>query len=105
MIDFFSLVGDSIDNIPGVKGIGPKTAEGLLGKHKTLENLYKNLDKVENERIRNLLLEYQEEANLSKELVTIKTDLNISLQTEDFKIIEPDEEALNNLFVELEFEA
>ena len=105
MIDFFSLVGDSIDNIPGVKGIGPKTAEGLLGKHKTLENLYKNLDKVENERIRNLLLDYQEEANLSKELVTIKTDLNISLQTEDFKIIEPDEEALNNLFVELEFES
>ena len=47
MIDFFSLVGDSVDNIPGVKGIGPKTAQDLLSKYKTLGSIYKNLNKID----------------------------------------------------------
>ena len=55
MIDYFSLVGDSIDNIPGVKGIGPKTAQSLISDFKNLDNLYKNISKVEKERIQNLL--------------------------------------------------
>ena len=104
MIDFFALVGDSIDNIPGVRGIGPKTAQELLSKYKTLKNLYKNLDKIEKERIRNLLFEYKEEAELSKVLVTIKTDLSLPYKIDEFKISEPNQSELNNLFSELEFD-
>ncbi len=105
MIDFFSLVGDSIDNIPGIKGIGPKTAQDLLVKYKTLNGIYKNLNKIEKPRIRDLLLDFREEAQLSKELVTIKTDLKIPLKLEDFRIGDPNLIELNLLFSELEFDS
>jgi len=105
MIDFFSLVGDSVDNIPGVKGIGPKTAQDLLSKYKTLGSIYKNLNKIDKPRIRNLLSTYKDNAELSKELVTIKTDLKISCSTNDLRILEPDLTKLNSLFSELEFDS
>ena len=105
MTDFFALVGDSIDNIPGVKGIGPKTAGPLIEKYGSIENLYKNLEKVDKERIRNLLVENENNAKLSKQLVTIKKDLSIDKSIEDFKIQTPNLSALNDLFKELEFDS
>ena len=98
MTDFFALVGDSIDNIPGVKGIGPKTAGPLIERYGSIENLYKNLEKVDKERIRNLLVENENNAKLSKQLVTIKKDLSIDKSIEDFKIQTPNLDALNDLF-------
>ena len=105
MIDFFALVGDSIDNIPGVKGIGPKTAAPLIKEYGTIENLYKNLENIEKERIRNLLIEHEDDAKVSKILVTIKKDLSIEDDIEDFKICSPNLDLLNKLFKELEFDS
>ncbi len=105
MVDFLALVGDSIDNIPGVKGIGPKAAQELLVKYKTLENIYKNLKKIERLRIRELLSDYKQEAELSKDLVTLRTDLKIPLKLEDLKIKAPNTDKLNKLYSELEFDS
>ena len=105
MIDYFSLVGDSIDNIPGVRGIGPKTAQSLIHKFKTLDNLYKNIKKVDKERIKNLLEENKELAYISKELVTINTNLEITDDFNQFKISCSNNEELNNFFKHLEFDS
>ena len=105
MIDYFSLVGDSIDNIPGVRGIGPKTAQSLIDKFKTLDNLYKNIKKIDKERIKNLLEENKELAYISKELVTINTNLEITDDFNQFKISSSNNQQLNNFFKELEFDS
>ena len=105
MIDYFSLVGDSIDNIPGVRGIGPKTALSLIDKFKTLDNLYKNIKKIDKERIKNLLEENKELAYISKELVTINTNLEITDDFNQFKISSSNNQQLNNFFKELEFDS
>jgi len=78
VIDVQSLMGDTSDNVPGVKGIGPKTAADLISTFGTLDNLYENLDSVKNERIRNLLREHREDAYISKQLVTLKRDVDLS---------------------------
>ncbi len=70
-IDYLSLLGDTSDNIPGVKGVGAKTATKLISKFSTLENVYKNIDNVENPRLKNLLIDNKENAFLSKKLITI----------------------------------
>lgn len=78
VIDVQSLMGDSSDNVPGVPGIGPKKAAELINEFKSLDNLYKNLDSVKNERIRNLLIDNQGKAFISKQLVTLKRDVDLS---------------------------
>ncbi|PSM51624.1 DNA polymerase I, 5' -- 3' polymerase, 5' -- 3' and 3' -- 5' exonuclease [Campylobacter blaseri] len=75
--DFLAIVGDSSDNIPGVKGIGEKGAKKLLDQFKDIEDIYENLDKVANVRSRNLLIESKENAFLSKKLATIYKKLEI----------------------------
>jgi len=105
MIDYFALVGDAIDNIPGVKGIGPKTALLLMEEFENLDNLYGSLDRIQKDRIRNLLSDFKDEAFLSKQLVTINTGLEVTSKINDFKITSPDEEKLNLIFTELEFDS
>ena len=78
VIDVQSLMGDSSDNVPGVPGIGPKKAAELINQFGNLDNLYANLDAVQNERIRGLLRDNREMAYISKQLVTLKTDVNLS---------------------------
>lgn len=78
VIDVQSLMGDSSDNVPGVPGIGPKKAAELINQFGTLDELYANLDAVKNERIRNLLRDNREMAYISKQLVTLKTDVDLS---------------------------
>jgi len=73
--DFLALTGDSADNIPGVKGIGPKTAAKLINEYGDLENIYKNIEKIKPPRVAQLLKEGKESAFLSKKLVTLKDDL------------------------------
>lgn len=77
VIDVQSLMGDSSDNVPGVPGIGPKKAAELISEFGTLDNLYANLDSVKNERIRNLLSDNREKAYISKQLVTLKCDVDL----------------------------
>ena len=78
IIDYLSLVGDKSDNVPGVVGIGPKSATNLLKEFNTLENIYQNIDNISSENIKKKLLANQDNAFLSKELVTIHTDIEIN---------------------------
>ncbi|NLK66725.1 MAG: DNA polymerase I [Campylobacteraceae bacterium] len=75
--DFLAIVGDTADNIPGVKGIGEKGAKNLLDEFESLEDIYENIDKISNPRTQKLLLESKENAFLSKELATLYYDLEI----------------------------
>ena len=77
VIDVQSLMGDSTDNVPGVRGVGPKTATDLISTFGSLDNLYANIDSVKSERIRNLLIENKQMAYISKQLVTLKTDVDL----------------------------
>lgn len=77
VIDVLALIGDSSDNVPGVKGVGEKTAIPLIEKYGSLEALYEHLDDVERESVKKKLAEHRDEAFLSKTLVTIHTDVPI----------------------------
>ncbi len=103
MIDYLALVGDSSDDIPGVAGIGPKTATPLIQKFGTVENIYANLDKIEKESVRKKLEANRENAFLSKELATIITDMPIEIDFEHAKFVRPDFKKLLDIFDELEF--
>lgn len=84
VIDVQSLMGDSVDNVPGVRGIGPKKASELINEFGSLDNLYANIDNVKNERTRSLLIENRELAYISKKLVSLKCDVDL-----DGLIIQP----------------
>jgi DNA polymerase-1 len=103
MIDYLALVGDSSDDIPGVAGIGPKTALPLIQQFKSLENIYKNIDEIEKPGIINKLKENKENAFLSKELATIHTEVPFEFNLESAKYEKPDLEKLTKLLAELEF--
>ena len=90
-IDYLALVGDTSDNIPGVRGVGAKTACKLVKEFFTIENIYKNIEKIDNPRLKKLLSDNKDNAFLSKGLVTIdknvQIDFNINmLKTEDLSI-------------------
>ena len=83
-VDFQALIGDSSDNVPGVPGIGPKTAAKLINEYHTLENIYENIDSVGTPRIRKLLLENKELAFISRELVKLRDDIFENLTLDEF---------------------
>ena len=78
VIDVQSLMGDSSDNVPGVRGIGPKKAAELINEFGSLDNLYAHLDDIKNERTRILLVESRDAAYISRDLVTLKRDVDLS---------------------------
>lgn len=91
VIDVQSLMGDSSDNVPGVPGIGPKKASELINQFGSLDSLYEHLDEVKNERIRGLLKDNKDSAYISKKLVTLKTDVDLSgLKIQPFIFNTPD---------------
>ncbi len=83
-INFQALLGDSADNIPGVKGIGQKGASKLINEFHTLENIYANIEKCGTPRIQKLLLENRDNAFLSRDLVTMRTDIFQDLDLDKF---------------------
>ncbi len=104
LIDFMALVGDSIDNIPGVKGVGKKSASELLKRYGSIEEILKNLQIIKPPRLANLIRENIDSLKLSKELVTLKTDVPINLDDiDELKINSPDNNRLAEIFCELEF--
>ena len=103
--DYLALVGDSSDNVPGVKGIGDKTACELVAQYGDLENILAHASEITKKRPREALLQYADNARLSKELVTIRHDLPLEFDTDATRIREPDHVKLRDLFVELEFHA
>ena len=103
VVDFLALVGDSSDNIPGVKGIGEKGAQKLLEEFGDLETMLARAGEVSAKRPREALLAQAENARLSRELVTIKRDVPVELDVGDFLLREPDRDAVIRLLTELEF--
>jgi len=102
VVDYKAIVGDKSDNIPGVAGVGEKTAIALLEKYKTLDNIYKHIDEIEN-RWKTKLETNRENAYLSRDLAQIKTDLDIKLDLEHAKAHELDIPAIESFFKEMEF--
>ena len=88
-IQFLTLTGDTSDNIPGAKGIGPKTASSLLGKYGSLKNIYTHLDEI-SPKNRQSLEEFQPKLDLITKLVTIRTDLQIDVTLKELECGEPD---------------
>ncbi|MBD3403501.1 DNA polymerase I [candidate division GN15 bacterium] len=103
VIDKLALMGDSSDNVPGVPGVGPKTADTLLKQFGSLEAVLTNPEQIKAKGARSKVSENIESARLSKELVTIKTDVPIDFSLDALKRGEVDFEACKSLFVELEF--
>jgi len=103
MIDVLGLAGDASDNIPGVPGIGQKTAIALLQAHHSIEALYEQIERVQAQKQKEKLLEHKEKAFLSKKLATIDTDAPLTIEIESFKTKKPDNTKLAGLFKELEF--
>ena len=98
MIDYLALCGDASDNIPGVYGIGPKAAQSLLSTYSSLENIYQNIEKITGKKQKQNLLSSQKEAFLSKDLVTICTDIPFDLKMEDFYIKNINKDELKKVF-------
>jgi 5'-3' exonuclease len=101
--DLLALMGDSVDNIPGVPGVGEKTARDLLRRFGTLEAVLDRTVEVEKPRVREALRTHAEQARLSRRLTTIRTDLAIPWALADLIRKAPDTPALLGLFRELEF--
>jgi DNA polymerase-1 len=101
--DFKALKGDPSDNIPGVPGIGDKTAAELLKKYGAVENLLEHLSELPEGKIKKALEENREQALLSKRLAVIVTELPVSIDLDQLRARQPDYDALRDLFVRLEF--
>ncbi|MDY6862014.1 MAG: DNA polymerase I [Thermodesulfobacteriota bacterium] len=103
IVDVMALSGDSTDNIPGVPGVGIKTASKLIKEFETLENLFKNLDSVKNRKLKENLIKNREKAILSKKLVALHYNVPIEFDFQDFSIKEFNLKEIERLFTELEF--
>ena len=103
VIDYLALVGDSSDNVPGVPGIGDKTARDLVTEFGPLESILASVDKISKKRPREALLEHAARARLSKELVTIRDNLPVTLDIEQLRVRPANTARLRQICVELEF--
>ena len=103
MIEVMGLSGDASDNVPGVPGIGQKTALKLIQKYGGMQQLYQAVDSITKKKQRQNLLEYQDQAFLSRDLVSIDTRAPVTDDLKAFEINPPDAAALSELFKTLEF--
>ncbi|MBN2890778.1 MAG: DNA polymerase I [Bacteroidales bacterium] len=101
-IDILALAGDTADNVPGIPGVGEKTALKLLQEFKTMDNIFENIDKLKGKQ-KEKFEQNKELAYLSKKLVTIKIDIELDITEEDVKINDFDEQKLAEIFEDLEF--
>jgi len=104
IVDYKALVGDASDNYPGVTGIGPKTASGLLNKYQTLEGIYEHLGEL-SPQVQEKLAQDAEQAALAKKLATIVLDAPVKLDEEDAEINKIDNKALKKVFEKLNFKS
>jgi DNA polymerase I len=103
VVDYLALVGDSSDNIPGVKGIGDKTAVQLLETYGDLDTILARAADIAGKRPREALLQQADNARLSRQLVTLRRDVPVELDLEQLRVRAPDTDTLATLFTELEF--
>ena len=103
MIDVQGLSGDSTDNVPGVPGIGQKTALDLIKTYHSMQEVYEKLDTITKKKQRENLENFKDQAFLSRELVTIDTAVPVDTELASFKVTAPDKKKLGELFKDLEF--
>lgn len=105
IVDYLSLLGDTSDNIPGVKGIGAKGAAKLLAEFNTLDELFKNIETLSNKRAKTALEKHGQDAHLSKGLVEIVTDLELGMKPEDLQYSMEGHEGFLEFLDELNFKS
>jgi DNA polymerase-1 len=103
VVDFLALVGDSSDNIPGIRGIGEKTARKLIEAFGDLDTILARAGEIKGKRAREGLLAHADAAKLSRELVTIRRDVPVDLGVDDLEVRDRDEDRLRRLYTDLEF--
>lgn len=103
--DIIALSGDDIDNIPGARGIGEKTATELIKTFDSVENLLNNIEKIKQEKIKTAIKDNFDKIRLSKELAVLEEDIDLDFKLDELKISEPDYQELFRLFKYLEFKA
>jgi DNA polymerase-1 len=103
LVEIFALAGDATDNVPGVPGIGEKTAIELVKEYGNLEGVLSNIKSIRGEKRRESIVCFAEQARLSRDLVTVKTDIPLKYGPEDFRLSEPDTNRVSELFRRLEF--
>ncbi|MBU2497441.1 MAG: DNA polymerase I [Proteobacteria bacterium] len=103
MVDLMGLSGDRSDNIPGVTGVGEKTAADLIRQYGSLENVYAHLDEIKKKRLKENLEKSRDDAILSRKLVTIERFVPLDKEIEDLEVGAPDSRKLTEVFGELEF--
>jgi DNA polymerase-1 len=103
VVDFQALTGDSTDNIPGVPGVGPKTAAKLLGQYKDLDEILAAAPRMKKSKLRDNLMTHADDARLSRELARLATDAPVRFDPEAFAIEPPDPEVLTPVLAQLEF--
>lgn len=101
--DIIALMGDDADNIPGVPGVGEKTAVALIKEFTSLRNLLAGIDKIDNEKLKKIIKENAEKIKLNKELAVLKDDVEMDFSLDKVKIGEADRQELARLFKYLEF--
>lgn len=102
VIDFLAMMGDSVDNVPGIPGVGEKTAKKFIAQFGSLEGLYENLDQLKG-KLKEKVANARDLAFLSKQLVTIHTDAPVEFREEAFRMDKPDTKEVKAIFDELEF--
>ncbi|QPJ63583.1 MAG: DNA polymerase I [Candidatus Nitronauta litoralis] len=103
VIEVLGLMGDSSDNVPGVAGVGPKTAADLIQKYGSMAGLYEKLDSIDKKKLKEKLEIHKDNAFLSRKLVTIDTEMTLDCEIKDMVRRDPDIEKMRILFEELEF--
>jgi DNA polymerase-1 len=102
LLDLFALIGDKSDNVPGVPGVGPKTAAKLIAEFGSLDLLYENVDSLKKSKVKENLIANREQAFLSRNLIDLKSDLETP-PLQDYAVREPDQEKLSELYSFLGF--
>jgi DNA polymerase-1 len=103
LLDYFALTGDSSDNVPGVPGVGPKTAEKLIKQYATLEGLYGQVDSMKPSKMKESLIQHKDDAFLSRKLIRLNHEAQVPVSPEEYLLGEPLGDQLRELLVELEF--
>ncbi len=102
LLDLFALIGDKSDNVPGVPGIGPKTAAKFMQEFSSLDRLYDNIDSLKKSKVKESLISHKQDALLSKNLIKLKDSLQIPA-TQEYTSKEPDQKKLDEIFTYLGF--
>jgi len=103
LLDLFALIGDSADNVPGVPGVGPKTAQKLIADFNTLDGLYSNVDDLKKSKMKEKIIENRDQAYLSRQLIDLKSDVAIPEQLDSYLLVQGDDDQLAEIYSELEF--